>query len=459
MRNYTAGMKRYSTFLAYSSGTDTFSKIIRKNIFGGLMVKGTSIIINLLYVPLLINFLDSERYGIWIAITSFLTWFQFFDIGIGNGLRNNLTRALVDKDYDTAKKLISTSYALVLFIFSGVAILFWIFAFHIEWAGFLHVSVVQNRELQILTLIVFTGLCLRFIVQLIQPILLANQKSAVSTAFPAISNLIGLVLIYFIAKTNYPPLLSAGLILSGIPILVFLVGSIILFNTSLRFIRPSLALVRFSYARQITTLGVKFLFIQIASVILNSSASIILLKLFGANDVTVYNVVFKYFQVILVVNTIVVTPLWSGFTQKLVERDFEWIRETFKQINKLSITFAIAIALMVLISPWAFQLWVGDKVVIPVMVTFTMAIYFVQIVFISVYNMFINGSGKVRLSMYFTAFEIILYIVLAYVLSRYVMGMLGVVVASIATKSFTFALQYIQVNRIINGTATGIWNK
>ena len=92
-------------------------------------------------------------------------------------------------------------------------------------------------------------------------------------------------------------------------------------------------------------------------------------------------------------------------------------------------------------------------------ITVTMAIFFIQVVFISVYNMFINGSGKIKLSMYFTAFEIILYILLAFLLSKYVMGPLGVIAASIVTKSFTFLLQYVQVKTIINQTATGIWNQ
>ncbi len=426
---------------------------------GGLVIKGGSIIINLLYVPLLINFLDSERYGIWIALTSFLTWFQFFDIGIGNGLRNNLTRALLEKDYTSAKKLISTSYVLVLFIFTGLALLFSLIAFQVNWAHFLNVNIIDNKELIILTLIVFIGLCMRFIVQLIQPILFATQKAAISSAFPAVSNLAGLVAIFILSKTNLPPLLTAGFILSTVPVLTFVAGSLILFNTSLKHIQPALKYVDFAYAKPVTTLGFKFLFIQIAAVILNSSASILLIKLFGPNEVTVYNIVYKYFQVIVIVNTIIVTPLWSGFAEKFALKDYEWIKDIFKKINKLSVVLSLAIAFMVVLSPWVFHLWVGSRIVIPMTITVTMAIFFIQVVFISVYNMFINGSSKIKLSMYFTAFEIILYILLAFLLSKYVMGPLGVIVASIVTKSFTFLLQYVQVKKIINQTATGIWNQ
>ncbi len=452
-------MKLYNAILSPRNNTDEFTAIIKKNIVGGLLIKGGSIIVNLLYVPLLINFLDSERYGIWIALTSFLTWFQFFDIGIGNGLRNNLTKALLEKDYLSAKKLISTSYTLVLFIFTGLALIFSLIALHVNWAHFLNVNIIDNKELIILTLIVFIGLCTRFVVQLIQPILFATQKSAISSVFPAISNLAGLIAIFILSKTNLPPLLTAGFILSTVPIFTFVAGSLILFNTSLIHLKPAFRYVDLAYAKPVTTLGFKFLFIQISAVILNSSASILLIKLFGPNEVTVYNIVYKYFQVIVIVNSIIVTPLWSGFAEKFALMDYDWIKGIFKKVNRLSIVLCLAIACMVVVSPWVFNIWVGSKIVIPMAITVTMAIFFIQVVFISVYNMFINGSGKIKLSMYFTAFEIILYILLAFLLSKYVMGPLGVIAASIVTKSFTFLLQYVQVKKIINQTATGIWNQ
>lgn len=459
MRTIFPSLKLYKKTLSNDSSSHSLSENIKKNIFGGLLVKGLSIVINLLYVPLLIHYLDSERYGVWIALTSFLSWFQFFDIGIGNGLRNKLTQALVQEDYDTAKSLISTSYVLVFLIFSVIALAYCLIGFYINWAGFLNVKLVGNHELQVLTLIVFTSLCLTFVAQLIQPILFATQKSALSVAFPTLSNLISFITIFFLAKTSLPPLLTAGVVLSVVPLLTFITGSIILFNTWLKQIKPGIQHINFKHARHITSLGFRFLFIQIASIILNSSASVILIKLFGPEQVTIYNIVFKYFQVVLILNAIVVTPLWSGFTEMLVKKDYPWIRTTIKKINKISLLLSICILLMAILSPWVFDIWIGQTVRIPLAITITMAAYFIQIVFISVYNMFINGSGKIKLSMYFTIFEISAYIILAFLLSKYVMGVYGVIVASIITKSFTFVLQYIQVNKIINEKATGIWNE
>ncbi len=449
----------YKAFFLSKGESHDFTRTIKKNIAGALVIKGLNILINLLYVPLLIHYLDIERYGVWIALTSFLAWFQFFDIGIGNGLRNSLTKAIVAKNYEKAKGLISTSYLVVFAIFISLLILFSVLTFFIDWSGFLNTSLIGNRELQLLALIVFSGLCLRFIVQLIQPVLYSVQKSALSSAFPTIANLISLITIYVLSKTESNPLLMAGITISIAPVLTFLVGTVLLFNSNLNYLKPSLRYVNRSFGKEITSIGMKFLFIQIAAVLLNSSASLILIKLFGANEVTVYNIAYKYFQVALILNVIIVTPLWSGFAELLAKRDYEWIRKAFRKINRISVFLSLLIIVMTIISPWTFRWWIGDSIAVPMAVTITMAVYSIQIVFISVYNMFINGSGKIKLSMYFTIFEIVAYLSLAFILSRYVMGPIGVIVASIITKTFTFILQYVQVNKILNEKAYGIWNE
>lgn len=63
-----------------------------------LLIKICNIIINLAYVPLLINSLNQDRYGIWLTITTIVSWIAFFDIGLGNGLRNKLAESIACKD-------------------------------------------------------------------------------------------------------------------------------------------------------------------------------------------------------------------------------------------------------------------------------------------------------------------------------------------------------------------------
>lgn len=65
----------------------------KKNIALSFLLKAVNILIQLLFVPLLLGYLSPVKYGIWITVGSVINWFYFFDIGLGNGLRNKLAEA------------------------------------------------------------------------------------------------------------------------------------------------------------------------------------------------------------------------------------------------------------------------------------------------------------------------------------------------------------------------------
>ena len=87
------------------------NKSIVINVLGAFIIKGLGLIVNLIALPLYISYFnDNAVLGVWFTILSVLNWILSFDVGIGNGLRNHLTVALTNKDYEEGKRLISSSY-------------------------------------------------------------------------------------------------------------------------------------------------------------------------------------------------------------------------------------------------------------------------------------------------------------------------------------------------------------
>ena len=70
----------------------------KKNIISSLLIKGGSIGVSLLLVPLTINYVNADRYGIWLTISSIVAWFSFFDVGLTQGLRNKFAEAKASGD-------------------------------------------------------------------------------------------------------------------------------------------------------------------------------------------------------------------------------------------------------------------------------------------------------------------------------------------------------------------------
>ncbi|MBQ5911837.1 MAG: hypothetical protein IIW93_01920, partial [Bacteroidaceae bacterium] len=104
------------------------------NIISMLFIKGGSILIGLLLLPLTLDYVDSETYGVWLTISSMVAWISFFDVGLGNGLKNKLAEALAQKDTELGKKYVSTTYALMTLIFIPLMIVLLLFVIpNVNW--------------------------------------------------------------------------------------------------------------------------------------------------------------------------------------------------------------------------------------------------------------------------------------------------------------------------------------
>jgi len=99
------------------------SKNITKHVLLSVIYKGGHIISTFLLVPLTIEFLDTENYGVWLTLSSFIAWFSFFDIGLGNGLRNKFAEAKTRNDLELARGYVSTAY----FTIGSICYSFWLF--------------------------------------------------------------------------------------------------------------------------------------------------------------------------------------------------------------------------------------------------------------------------------------------------------------------------------------------
>ena len=68
--------------------------------------------------------------------------------------------------------------------------------------------------------------------------------------------------------------------------------------------------------------------------VLFSTDNFIISKLFGPEEVVPYNIAFKYFSIITMVYSILLTPYWSSFTEAYTKNDFVWIKKIGWQYSK-----------------------------------------------------------------------------------------------------------------------------
>ncbi len=434
------------------------SLLAKKNIVASFIIKGVSIAISLVLVPLTINYINPSRYGVWLTLSSIVVWLSFFDIGFGYGLRNRFAEALAEGKEELARIYVSTTYAILSIIVGGLMLLFFIVNPFLDWSMILNSTPDMENELTILAIIVFVFFCLRFVFQLVNTVLAANQQPAKGSFVDLLGSIFSLVVIFILTKTTEGNLIYLGTVLGFTPVLVLIVSSLWFYNGEYKKFAPSFKYVKFTYAKDLMSLGVKFFIIQIAALVLFNTDNIIIIHLFGSQDVTTYNVAFKLFSIITMGFNIIAVPLWSAFTDAYARNDSTWIKTTIKTLEKIWVGLIGLTILILLASPFIFKLWLGDTVTVPFALSAAMTSYVIVSVWQTIHVYFLNGIGKVKLQLYLVIFSSVINIPMAIFLGKH-FGLIGITITSTILFAVMGVVFSIQTKKILNGTATKIWTE
>ena len=436
------------------------SKRAQKNIFSSIIIRGFSIALGLISMPLTINYLEPEKYGIWITLSSIIAWFSFFDIGLGGGLRNKFAEAIAQNKQDLARTYVSTTYAILLLIISVFMLMFYLVTPFISWNLILNVTtnVATSSELKLLGVIIFTSFSISFVLKLITTILTADQRPALASVFDLIGQILSVIIIIILIKTTQGSLIYLSIVYSSIPVLVLLSSSVWFFTGKYKIYRPAIKYIDFSKAKDLLNIGVKFFMLGIAVLLLYQTNVIVISQLFGPKEVTPYNVAFKYYSILSMGFGIIITPFWSAFTEAWVKHETLWIKKIMQKLFIIwGILFIVGV-LMVVFSKWIFSIWIGDKVHI----TYIMSILICTWVLINAWNgifsNFLNGVSVLKLQMYCGLVGAIINVPLVIFLGKLI-GIEGVLLANILVGLPAIIIYPIQYNKIIKSKATGIWNK
>lgn len=433
----------------------------KQNIIYSFFVKGCSISISLLLVPLTINYVTPTNYGIWLTLSSIVGWFSFFDVGLSNGLRNKFAVAKAEGNKDLAQVLVSTTYAILSLVFFGVWIIFLLINPFLDWSQILNIPSNIRTEISKLSLIVFTYFCLQFVLKIISTILIADQNSGKSSLIDLFGQILSLLFILILIKTTEGSLINLGLALCLSPILVLVCANLYFFKNKYNSYKPKLSKINFKYAKGLFNLGLVFFVIQIAGVVQYQSANIIIARNFNPAEVTSYNIVFKYFGMLSMLFTIFVVPFWSSSTEAYINKDYKWIKNGVKKYSYLHILLCLLGFLMLLFADNVYTLWLGKGTVnISANLSIWGLLYFIVAMFADKYLYFLNGISALRIQLIACLFSPFIYIAITYVLINHLnFGVHAVFIAAIIANFNGYLLAPLQYHMIINKNKKGIWIK
>ncbi|MDR3218119.1 MAG: MATE family efflux transporter [Dysgonamonadaceae bacterium] len=442
--------------------------LTKKNIAASFGIKGITILISLILIPLTINYVNSDRNGIWQTLYSMVMWLNLFDIGLGNGMRNKLAEAKAKGETELAKKYISSTYAIVGLICVAIFAVFCFINPYLDWFRILGSGKTlypYRSEISGLVWIMMASFCCTFILNLIKSIVTADQRPAIGSFLDLLGQILTLTGIYILSKTTPPSLVYLGWITGFAPVIIYFIAGFVLFNTRYKEWRPSFRYVDFKLSGNMMNLGIKFFIATMAVIMVNQTLSFLILRMTDPVEVTNYNTTFRLFNIAFNIMGIVLIPYWSSFTDAYTKNDFEWMKKSVSHLHRLFVFFLIFQAILLIFSPIIYYVfvnyWITESVnllKIPFLMSFAVCLSVCVLCWMSIYMNPLNGIGKIKLQVYSSLLEMALLIPVALLLGHY-WGVIGILLAPVFIYIPRMIWAPIQVNKLMNQTATGLWNQ
>ena len=444
-------------FHVFSRGSQR-SATVKKNIGYSLVIKGVSICLSFLIVPVTIGYVNAELYGVWLTLSSILTWLTFFDIGFTQGLRNKLGEAIANNDWELGKKYVSTTYAIMISLFIPLCCLIEFLIPFIDWSQILNVNPSYNIDICKSLSVVVACFCMQMILGVLTSVIYAYQKVALVSLIGVMGQMVSFVSVFLLSIFVEPSLFALAIAFSFMGLLVYVVSTITMFYSKFKRVSPSLSYIDKRCVSDIFNLGVKFFILQIQYIVYYQTSNFLISHYIWPTDVTVYNIAFKYLNTVTMLFGIIVSPLWPAFTEAFVKVDFNWMNGIYKKMKKIYWIINLLILFMLLFSPYVYYLWIGDNISIPFLLTFLISVY-VSITNWATLNVYIiNGSGKIQLQTYVTSLGMIAFLPLSIFLI-YSFNIYGMIISLIIVNSLLAVIYSIQVKKMLANKAVGIWGK
>lgn len=447
-------------FSRFVNPSDARGKKAIQHILYSAGLRAINAVISFVIIPLYLAYLTEVSFGIWLTVSAVLNWFNFFDLGLGNGMRNRFAEAKAAGNTKLAAIYVSTTYALLIGIAILLAIAFITSHFFVDWSVVFEAPPQLKNDVNKMVFVLALLFCPQFFLQLIKMVVTADQRPAVANLLNTIVNVLHLLALYVLIAFGQGSLYKLALAIGSINVAVPLVASIVFFTTQYREFAPRLRYVDFSHSRSLMGLGFVFFIMQGAALVVFMTDNLIITKVLGPEEVPAYNIAFRYFNLLLVFFGLVTTPFWSAFTEAYVQKDMSWIQNVMKKLfGAWAIVAATGIA-MYLVSPFVFHFWIGDEIIIPKLLSLTMMLWVLASTGLSIFGTFLSGIGKLRLSLYHSVLIMIINIPLSIWLAKIpALGSAGVMIATLFGVLLRLAFQPRQTFKLIKGTATGIWDK
>lgn len=328
--------------------------------FTGLASRSVSILVLAVTLPLALETLGEERFGLWMLITSLAMSFGFLDLGLANGMLTSLAEATGEAPKSRVREVLATGVLLLTALGAAILLLSGAIVPFIDWHSALNVTAaIDPDELKVAMIALLSLIAIGIPASAVQKIYFGLQRGAQANFWQAAGGLISLAGILAAAKAQagLPGFVAASV---GGPVLGWLFGGVALLVGRNALPVPSISLYNKTEARQLARDALLYLTLQLSAALALYSDNALLAAARGTSELASFSTTARVFGLVSLTASIMAYPLWAAFGLAAGRGNYEWIFAQFRKVLLKTILFAvITSAVLALVFDRIVHLWLG----------------------------------------------------------------------------------------------------
>ncbi|TKF23450.1 hypothetical protein FCV43_03315 [Vibrio genomosp. F6] len=389
--------------------------------------KGISMLVPFVTTPIILSSLGKSEYGLWSIVISMVSWLSLFDFGLINGIKNKLSKLIIEGKLKEAKVLIWGAFLFLSCISIALFFLF-LFAYSICYE-----RVIDNINIDSMPLLVFLfSVLANFVFSIVHAIANVTKQASLKErtfAFAAIVNLCAILICdrFFSIGINELFLIQSIAILSAA-----LQNTVLYFRNNRVLIPTKYSFSSIYEIKPIAKISGTFLVMQFSYLVLFTTDRIIIGSFVGLDDAAEYDLIYKFASLFLIAHSLINNPLWGIYSEKYIKEEFSWIREMLVKQVLLFVMMIILAIMLYSFLPIIFSHWLGDGFLYSIVGAKAIFSFIMICIWSNIFSIFLNSINSLKLQTYCSIVGAILNIPISYFFVKYFdFGIEGVVLSSI----------------------------
>lgn len=369
---------------------------LTSGILTSLVSRGIAALVPLVMVPLTLNYLGTQLYGLWMAVAALTGMAAFADLGLGNGLMTKLAPCYSSGDALAARRYVSNAYCMVVSLAVIMVLMLWALSGLIPWTSLFNVDdPAVATHANGIAMISLSAFLLNVPLSLVVRVQYAYQRVGQANIWQASGSLWSIPLVIGAVQLRLSPELVVMAAVIGPP-LSNLLNSLWLFGRHLPDIAPRPRHVDRDTAGQLLGLGGQFLLLTIVMSLAMNADNLVIAHVLVLGSVTTYSVPARLFAQLGLLVSLVNLPLWPANGEALARGDVDWVRRITARMTLASALMVATPGLvLVLAGDRILSAWLGSDIGASPALMAGLAVWWVMLAAISPRFMVQNSVGVV----------------------------------------------------------------